>query len=100
MRVSCNRSDPGYANYIALGKRCRVYVNGVEVDSAVMADEELGVVSCVHKEGGRFTKPPRHVLRRGVVRVTAWHDEKPSDVVHAAALLTLAGLPDAMGRRP
>lgn len=40
MRVSCDESDPGYANYIP--GRYRVEVDGRRLAQCFMADEEVG----------------------------------------------------------
>lgn len=46
MRLSVEKDDPGYSTWSEHGE-IRVLLDGVEVKSCVMADEEAGMVRCV-----------------------------------------------------
>lgn len=82
MRVSIHITDPGYANFRGFGRH-RVFLNGIEAEEVVTADEELGEIvrvardehgALIATDGGDFI----HETVRGKVEiVTDERDSKP-----------------------
>jgi hypothetical protein len=68
MRVSCDSSDPGYANFQGYGKH-EVLLNGIVVPEAITADEERGeIVRWARDEFGVWIIDEREWLVRELVR--------------------------------
>jgi len=45
MRISCDRDDPGYVEYVKLRPIVpRVFLDGVEIKEVITADEEAGML--------------------------------------------------------
>jgi hypothetical protein len=55
MRVSCDKGDPGYENFVRMGGRVRVLLDGIERSGVITADEEKRMI-IMHKrdERGNF----------------------------------------------
>lgn len=54
MRVSCNKSDPGYVNFRGYGAH-EVLLNGSVVSEAITADDDRGeVIRLARDEYGEF----------------------------------------------
>lgn len=55
MRVSCNKDDPGYENFVRMGGRVRVLLDGIERNGVVTADEEKRmIIMHARDERGNF----------------------------------------------
>ncbi len=71
MRLSMDESDPGYNPYIAI--RAKTYLNGIEFNDCITADEELGEVIAFARDGaGLMIGPddkPVTEIRRGTVKI-------------------------------
>jgi hypothetical protein len=50
MRVSANTDDPGYLNYVRMGGRVRVLLDGVERNGVITADEEKRMIVMVSRD--------------------------------------------------
>lgn len=72
VRVSCDDSDPGYANFQGYGRH-EVLLNGSVVPEAIAADEERGeVIRWARDEFGEFVRDDEHLfteLVRGKVEI-------------------------------
>lgn len=79
MRVSCDSSDPGYANYLGYGKH-EVLLNGIVVPEAITADEERGeIVRWARDEFGEWVVDGSDLVRelvRGKVEVVSAFRER------------------------
>ena len=81
MRVSIYPTDPGFANFRGFGRH-RVFLNGIEAQDVVTADEELGEVLRLARDehGSLITDGDEliHEIVRGKVEiVTDEIDSKP-----------------------
>lgn len=69
MRLSINRSDPGYLAYRRLGKRrnrVRIFVDGVEHKHVITADTKRAAITCFDlSEDGQ----PSINRRKGTIRM-------------------------------
>lgn len=55
MRMSSDRSDPGYLAWVKSGRRARVFLGGTELSCVVTADEKKRMlVRCRTDERGRL----------------------------------------------
>lgn len=70
MRLSCDKNDPGYAAYMALGEKrhqVQVFVDGIRVQRCITADDEQRF-ACAHKvdDAGNIVLTPD---RKGIEKI-------------------------------